>query len=176
MRSLINAVNKGKEVTVILELMARFDEETNINWASKLEEIGAHVVFGVVGNKTHAKMLMVVRREKKGLRRYVHLGTGNYHAGTARAYTDIGFLTCREEMGRDVDRIFNQLTGVGQAADLERLLQAPFTLQATLLRLLDEEAERARSGEKARVVAKMNALTNKAVSPVSSWHRPIGWG
>jgi len=161
--ALLEAARRGKHVTVIIELRARFDEEQNIGLATRLQEAGASVTYGVVGFKTHAKMLMIVRREKHGLRRYVHLGTGNYHAGTARAYTDLGFLTARPEYGRDVDRIFNQLTGVGQAVDLERLLQSPFTLQKTLLRLLEEEAEHARNGEPARVIAKMNALTNKAV-------------
>ena len=161
--ALLEAARQGKQVTVVVELRARFDEERNIDLAMRLQEVGASVTYGVVGFKTHAKMLMVVRREKKGLRRYVHLGTGNYHAETARAYTDIGLLTCRPEYGRDVDRVFNQLTGVGAAVEMERLLQAPFTLQATLLRLLAEEGERARAGEPARVIAKMNALTNKAV-------------
>ena len=161
--ALVEAARQGKQVTVVVELRARFDEERNIDLATRLQEAGASVTYGVVGYKTHAKMVMIVRREKHGLQRYVHLGTGNYHVGTARAYTDIGFLTARDEYGRDVDRIFNQLTGVGRTVELERLLQAPFTLQKTLLRLLDEEAEHARKGEPARVVAKMNALTNKAV-------------
>jgi len=163
LEALIEAARQGKQVTVIVELRARFDEERNIDLATKLQEAGASVTYGVVGYKTHAKMLMIVRREKHGVQRYVHLGTGNYHAGTARAYTDIGFLTARDEYGRDVDRIFNQLTGVGSTVELERLLQAPFTLQKTLLHLLEEEAEHARKGEPARVIAKMNALTNKAV-------------
>jgi polyphosphate kinase len=161
--SLLEAARNGKQVTVVVELRARFDEERNIDLATRLQEAGASVSFGVVGYKTHAKMLMIVRREGEALRRYVHLGTGNYHAGTARAYTDIGFLTSRDPYGRDVDRIFNQLTGVGREAELELLLHSPFTLHQTLLRLIDEEAERARAGQPARVLAKMNALTNKAI-------------
>jgi polyphosphate kinase len=112
---LIRAAQKGKEVTVVVELMARFDEEANISWATKLEEVGAHVVYGVVGYKTHAKMLMIVRREEGGLRATCHLGTGNYHPRTARLYTDFGLLTCNEEIGDDVNEVFKQLTGLGKA-------------------------------------------------------------
>lgn len=112
MESLLGAVRAGKEVTVIVELMARFDEETNINWASRLEEAGAHVVFGVVGNKTHAKMCLIVRREKSGMRRYVHLGTGNYHPKTARTYTDFGLFTSHQDICADVHEVFQQLTGL----------------------------------------------------------------
>lgn len=161
--ALLEAARHGKQVSVVVELRARFDEERNIDLATRLQDAGASVSYGVVGIKTHCKMLMIVRREADGLRRYVHLGTGNYHAGTARAYTDISFLTARPEYGRDVDRIFNQLTGLGEAVDLERLLQSPFTLQSTLIRKLEEEGQNAAAGKPARVVAKMNALTNKAV-------------
>lgn len=161
--ALIGAARSGKQVTVIIELRARFDEERNIGLATRLQEAGASVTYGVVGFKTHSKMMMIVRREGGALRRYVHLGTGNYNAETARTYTDLGFLTARPEYGRDVDRIFNQLTGVGHTVDLERLLQAPFTLHKTLLRMIEEEAEFAVRGEPGRVIAKMNALTNKAV-------------
>jgi polyphosphate kinase len=115
MEHLLRAAQKGKEVTVVVELMARFDEEANINWANRLEEVGAHVVYGVFGYKTHAKMLMVVRREDDGLRRYVHLGTGNYHPRTTRFYTDFGLLTANEEIGEDVAEVFKQLTGLGKA-------------------------------------------------------------
>ena len=162
MKSLLRAAQNGKEVTVIVELMARFDEEANIGWATKLEEVGAHVVYGVVGYKTHAKMLMVVRREEgsKGslLRRYVHLGTGNYHPRTARLYTDFGLLTCNEEIGDDVNEVFKQLTGLGRAQTLKHLWQAPFSLQQNLLDGIRSEAEFACTGKPARIIAKMNSL------------------
>ena len=136
MESLLLAARTGKEVTVVVELMARFDEETNINWASRLEEVGAHVVYGVVGHKTHAKMVLVVRREvasdgTRVLRRYAHLGTGNYHSGTARVYTDFGLFTANAEMTADVHEIFQQLTGLGSAKKMKRIWQAPFSLHAT---------------------------------------------
>jgi Polyphosphate kinase len=137
MELLMRAARQGKEVTVVVELMARFDEEANINWASRLEEVGAHVVYGVFGYKTHAKMLMVVRREdgEKGsvLRRYVHLGTGNYHPRTARLYTDFGLLSCNEALCADVNEVFKQLTGLGKASKLHHLLLAPFTLHDAML-------------------------------------------
>lgn len=162
MQSLLRAAQNGKEVTVVVELMARFDEEANIGWATKLEEVGAHVVYGVVGYKTHAKMLMIVRREEgsKGsiLRRYVHLGTGNYHPRTARLYTDFGLLTCNEEIGSDVNEVFKQLTGLGRAQTLHHLWQAPFTLQPNIIAGINAEAEAARAGKRARIIAKMNSL------------------
>ena len=162
MQSLVRAAQKGKEVTVVVELMARFDEEANIGWATKLEEVGAHVVYGVVAYKTHAKMLMVVRREETPsgsiLRRYVHLGTGNYHAKTARLYSDFGLLTCNEEFGADVSEVFKQLTGLGRAQTLKHLWQAPFTLHSNLIAAIGEEATAAREGKRARIIAKMNSL------------------
>ncbi|MBW7903177.1 MAG: polyphosphate kinase 1 [Rhodocyclaceae bacterium] len=162
MRSLIRAAQNGKEVTVVVELMARFDEEANIGWATKLEEVGAHVVYGVVGYKTHAKMLMIVRREegRQGdvLRRYVHLGTGNYHPRTARLYTDFGLLTCNEDVGADVNEVFKQLTGLGRAQALKHLWQAPFSLHANVIAAIEEEAAAARAGKRARIIAKMNSL------------------
>ncbi len=162
MQSLLRAAQNGKEVTVIVELMARFDEEANIGWATKLEEVGAHVVYGVVGYKTHAKMLMVVRREdgREGsvLRRYVHLGTGNYHPRTARLYTDFGLLTCNEEIGSDVNEVFKQLTGLGRAQKLHHLWQAPFSLQSNIIAAIRAETEAARAGQRARIIAKMNSL------------------
>jgi len=149
-------------VTVVVELMARFDEEANINWASRLEEVGAHVVYGVFGYKTHAKMLMVVRREEaeKGsaLRRYVHLGTGNYHPRTAKLYTDFGLLTCSEALCTDVNEVFKQLTGLGKASKLNHLLLAPFTLHDAMLAAIRAEAANARAGKRVRIIAKMNAL------------------
>ena len=158
MEELIAAARSGKEVTVVLELLARFDEEANINWAQRLEEAGAHVVYGVVGHKTHAKMLMIVRREADGLRRYVHLSTGNYHLRTARLYTDFGLFTCHDEIGSDVADIFMQLTGLGRASRLRHLLQAPFTLHKEMLRCIKRETEIAAAGRPAAIIAKMNAL------------------
>ena len=170
MESLIAAAKSGKEVTVILELMARFDEEANINWAQRLEDVGAHVVYGVVGHKTHAKMLMVVRRELIGaadttghLRRYVHLSTGNYHARTAKLYTDFGFFTCNDEISADVNEVFVQLTGLGRASTLKHLWQAPFTLHTNIVRAIRAETAYAEAGRPARIVAKMNALLEPEV-------------
>jgi polyphosphate kinase len=158
MQSLIEAARRGKEVTVVVELMARFDEEANINWAAKLEDAGAHVVYGVVGHKTHGKMAMIVRREDGKLRRYVHLSTGNYHQRTARLYTDFGLLTCREEICEDVSEVFAQLTGLGKASKLRHIWQSPFTLHHRLIKAINNESEIAKSGKKARIIAKMNAL------------------
>jgi polyphosphate kinase len=158
MEALINAAERGKEVTAVVELLARFDEEANINWASRLEHVGAHVVYGVVGHKTHAKMLMVVRREEGKLRRYVHLGTGNYHPRTARLYTDFGLFTCDEEICADVNEVFMQLTGLGKSGKLVRLWQSPFTLHANTLSAIRNETRIARAGKPARIIAKMNAL------------------
>ena len=162
MEILVDAARKGKEVTVIVELMARFDEETNLNWAAKLEEVGAHVVYGVVGHKTHAKMSLVVRREDapdgKVLRRYVHLGTGNYNPGTARLYTDFGLLTANEEVCADVNEVFKQLTGLGRAGRMKHLWQSPFTLHKRIVAAIRNEAKLAAEGKEARIIAKMNAL------------------
>ncbi|HYG13280.1 MAG TPA: polyphosphate kinase 1 [Methylophilaceae bacterium] len=163
MKSLIEAARRGKEVTVVVELLARFDEEANINWAAKLEDAGAHVVYGVVGHKTHCKMAMVVRREEDGLRRYVHLSTGNYHQRTARLYTDFGLLTAQPEICEDVNEVFAQLTGLGKASKLRHLWQSPFTLHARLLKAIHNETERARAGKKARIIAKMNALLDPEI-------------
>lgn len=163
MQSLIEAAKRGKEVTVVVELMARFDEEANINWAAKLEDAGAHVVYGVVGHKTHGKMAMVVRREDGKLRRYVHLSTGNYHQRTARLYTDFGLLTCHEEICEDVSEIFAELTGLGKASKLRHMWQSPFTLHHRLIKAIHSESEIARSGKKARIIAKMNALLDPDV-------------
>ncbi len=162
MQSLLHAAQNGKEVTVVVELMARFDEEANIGWATKLEEVGAHVVYGVVGYKTHAKMLMIVRREegKTGslLRRYVHLGTGNYHPKTARLYSDFGLLTSNEEICADVNEVFKQLTGLGRAQTLKHLWQAPFSLQQNILAAIKVEAAAAVAGQRSRIIAKLNSL------------------
>jgi polyphosphate kinase len=160
---LIEAARNGKDVTVVVELRARFDEEANIRLADKLQEAGVQVVYGVVGYKTHAKMLLIVRRERKLLRRYVHLSTGNYHAGTARAYTDIGLLTTDSDIGEDVHLLFQQLSGLAPTVKLKRLLQSPFTLHKALLKKIAREAKHARARKPARIVAKMNALTEVGV-------------
>lgn len=156
--ALLDASRAGKEVTAVVELRARFDEAANIELASRLQEAGAKVVYGVVGFKAHAKMILVVRREGDELRRYVHLGTGNYHTRTARHYTDFGLLTNDPEIGEDVHAIFQQLTGLGRGSRLRKLLQTPFGLHAKLLRLIEDEADAAREGRDARILAKMNAL------------------
>ncbi|HEY0719787.1 MAG TPA: polyphosphate kinase 1, partial [Gammaproteobacteria bacterium] len=151
--ALVQAARAGKEVTVVVELRARFDEEANIALANRLQEAGAHVVYGVVGYKTHAKMVLVVRREQARLRHYVHLGTGNYHARTARIYTDYGLFTCDEVMGDDVHKLFLQLTSLGRSSKLNKLLQSPFTLYNGLLERIEREAALARQGRPARIVA-----------------------
>jgi polyphosphate kinase len=155
---LVTAARAGKEVTVVVELMARFDEAANITLASRLQEAGAHVVYGLVGYKTHAKMALVVRREQGKLVRYVHLGTGNYHPGTARLYTDYGFMSCSQQLGEDVHKIFMQLTSLTAARDLQRILQAPFNLFEELVRRIEREIEQAEKGKKAHIIAKINAL------------------
>jgi polyphosphate kinase len=156
--ALVEAARSGKEVTVVIELRARFDEEANILLANRLQEAGAHVVYGVVGYKTHAKMLLVTRREAKKLRHYVHLGTGNYHARTARLYTDYGLMTCDPALGRDVHRVFQLLTSLGKVKALSKMLQAPFTLHKKLIAKIEREAENARAGKPARIIVKCNAL------------------
>ncbi len=163
MKYLIDAAQLGKEVTVVVELLARFDEEANLNWAAKLEEVGAHVVYGVVGFKTHAKMLMVVRREEGVLRRYVHLATGNYHPRTARLYTDFGLLTANPDICADVDEVFKQLTGPGTARDLRLLWVSPFTLHDRILEAIQLETRHAKAGARAHIIAKMNALLEHKV-------------
>ncbi len=161
--ALKDAARSGKEVTVVIELRARFDEEANIELANELQEAGAQVVYGVVGYKTHAKMVLVVRREGRSLRRYVHLGTGNYHARTARLYTDYGLLTCDKAVAEDVNMLFLQLTGLGRASKLKKLLQSPFTLYKSLLTYIEREAANARAGKKAHIIAKMNALVDPEI-------------
>ena len=161
--ALTKAAANGKEVMVVIELMARFDEAANIELANKLHSVGAQVVYGVVGHKTHAKMSMVIRREGKSLARYVHLGTGNYHTRTTRLYTDYGMFTCDPEIGDDVQQIFQQLTSMGKTTKLGRLLQAPFTMHAKMLEHIGREAENARAGKRARITAKMNSLIEPRV-------------
>ncbi|MFU9044865.1 polyphosphate kinase 1 [Acinetobacter tibetensis] len=156
---LAEAARNGKEVTAVIELRARFDEESNIAVANVLQEAGAVVVYGIVGYKTHAKMILVVRRENNKLVRYVHLGTGNYHAGNARIYTDYGLLTTDKELCEDVHRIFQELTGMGKMAKLKKLLHAPFTLHAQLVNFIDDEIANAKAGKPAQIIVKVNALT-----------------
>jgi len=163
MEALINAALRGKEVTVIVELMARFDEEANINWAERLEEAGAQVVYGVVGLKTHAKMALVLRREPDGLRRYAHLGTGNYNLTTARFYTDFGLLTSDDEITADVNEVFIHLTSMTRPTQLSAMWLAPFTLQKEIVKAIRQEAAIAREGKPARIIAKMNSLTDESV-------------
>ena len=173
MEILVEAARRGKEVTVVVELMARFDEEANLGWAARLEEVGAHVVYGVVAHKTHAKMALIVRRETADgptgsgdggrsprvvLKRYAHLGTGNYHPRTARLYTDFGLLTANEEICADVSEVFTQLTGLGRAGRMRHVWQSPFTLHRRVVAAIRREAKLAAAGRPARIIAKMNAL------------------
>ena len=162
-RALIAAANAGKQVTVVVELMARFDEENNVNWARRLEGAGAHVVYGVFGYKVHAKMALVIRREGGYLKRYAHLGTGNYHQGTSRIYTDFGLLTADEAIIADVNAIFMEITGLGQPTRLNKLYQSPFTLSPMLLERIAAETAEARAGRPARIIAKMNSLIEPGI-------------
>ena len=161
--ALVDAARAGKEVTVIIELMARFDEAANIKLATRLQEAGAHVMYGVVGYKTHAKIIMVVRRERGKLRRYCHFGTGNYHPNTARVYTDYGLFTCDEAMGEDLHELFLQLTSPTRAATMQKILQSPFTLHEGLMEKTRREMAFAREGKPARIIAKMNALVEPQI-------------
>lgn len=161
--ALIEAAANGKEVLVVIELRARFDEAANIELANDLQEAGAQVVYGIVGYKTHAKMLMVIRRENGELRRYVHLSTGNYHASTARLYTDYGLLTCEADLSADVASMFQQLTAMGRAGQLNKMLQSPFTLHETMLAHIEAEIAHAKAGRPSGVVAKMNQLIEEDV-------------
>lgn len=161
--ALIQAARNGKDVTVVVELLARFDEEANLGLADRLQEAGVQVVYGVVGFKTHAKMLLVVRREGRKLRRYVHMGTGNYHSGTARLYTDLGLMTADAEIGNDVHLLFQQLSGLTARVKLKRLLQSPFTLHAGVLKRIERETAHAKAGRPGRIIAKMNALNEPNV-------------
>ncbi|KFL37427.1 polyphosphate kinase 1 [Arenimonas donghaensis] len=160
---LITAARNGKDVTVCVELRARFDEEANIHLADQLQEAGVQVMYGVVGYKTHAKMMLIVRREGKKLQRYVHLGTGNYHAGTARAYTDIGLMSSHPDIAADVHDIFQQLSGLAPAIKLRKMMQSPFTLHKGILARIEREAKLARAGKGGHIIAKMNALNEAQV-------------
>ena len=160
---LVTAARSGKEVTVIIELMARFDEAANIGLANRLQEAGAHVVYGLVGYKTHAKMTLVVRRENEQLVRYVHLGTGNYHHATSRVYTDYGYLSSSRRLGEDVHKLFLQLTSLTEARDLTRMLASPFTLYDALLFKIEREAGIARAGGEGRIIVKVNSLNEPGI-------------
>jgi polyphosphate kinase len=172
--ALVAAAQADKDVTVIIELRARFDEEANIELSTRLQEAGAHVMYGVVGFKTHAKMTLIVRREADGIRRYCHLGTGNYHPKTARAYTDYGLLTCNEEIGADVHEIFLQLTSLTRTSRLRRLLQSPFNLHESILAMIERERQHAQAGRHARIIVKLNALVEPQV--IESLYRASGAG
>jgi polyphosphate kinase len=160
-RDLIRAAEQGKQVVVLVEIKARADEEANIVWARKLEQAGAHVVYGLVGLKTHSKVALVVRREGGGLRRYVHIGTGNYNPRTARVYTDLGLLSCRPELGADVTDLFNLLTGLSRQRSFRRLLVAPHSLRSRFLELFERESAHAAAGREARIIAKVNAIVDQ---------------
>ncbi|ONN73096.1 polyphosphate kinase 1 [Pseudomonas oryzihabitans] len=161
--ALVDAARSGKEVTAVIELRARFDEESNLQLASRLQQAGAVVIYGVVGFKTHAKMMLILRRENGELRRYAHLGTGNYHAGNAKLYTDYSLLTADVALTEDVHKLFNQLIGMGKTLRMKKLLHAPFTLKKNLLEMINREAVAASEGRPAQIMAKVNGLTDPKV-------------
>ena len=162
-RSLIRAAEEGKQVTVLVELRARFDEANNIIWARQLEEAGVHVVYGLVGLKTHCKVLMIVRRDEDRLRHYLHLGTGNYHPSTARFYTDLSLFTADHELGEEVAALFNTLTGLSEFKGVKQLLVAPFQLHDSFLKLIHHERDLARSGKEGRIIVKLNSLVEESL-------------
>jgi polyphosphate kinase len=161
--ALVTAAKSGKEVTVVVELRARFDEAANISLAARLQEAGAHVVYGVVGYKTHAKMLLIIRRESQKLRMYAHVGTGNYHARTARLYTDYGLFTSNKKICEDINRVFQQLTSMGQTRDHNKLLQSPFTLQTKMQAKIEREINHVRNGKNGHIILKLNALIDASM-------------
>ncbi len=161
--ALAEAADNGKQVSVLVELKARFDEENNINWAKKLEKAGCHVIYGLVGLKTHSKITLVVRREEDGIRRYVHLGTGNYNDSTAKLYTDLGLMTCNPQIGEDATAVFNMLSGYSEPLHWNKLVMAPIWLRARFLRLIRRETKNAENGKKAHIMAKMNSLCDKEI-------------
>lgn len=161
--ALLEASERGKQVAVLVELKARFDEESNIGWAKRLEQVGVHVVYGLVGLKTHSKIAMVIRREGDGIRRYLHLATGNYNPGTARVYEDLGMFTCNEEMGADATDLFNYLTGYSTKQDYKKLLVAPVNLRQRLESLIAREIGHALAGKKAHLVIKVNAVVDQPI-------------
>ena len=162
-RALARAAERGKQVTVLVELTARFDEQSNIRWARRLEEAGAHVIYGILGYKTHAKTCLVVRRGSRGIHRYLHLGTGNYNDRSARLYTDFGLLTCDAEMGEDASAFFNALTGYSDPPRMKKLVMAPTQLRERVVRLIDRERRRAEAGQPAEIRAKMNSLADEEI-------------
>jgi polyphosphate kinase len=161
--ALLEAVENGKQVAVLVELKARFDEESNIGWAKKLESAGVHVIYGLLGLKTHSKIALVIRREGEGIRRYMHLGTGNYNAITAQLYEDLGMFTCDEAIGTDATDLFNYLTGYSSKTDYQKLLVAPINLRSRLKELIEREIDLAKSGETAHIIIKVNSLVDKAM-------------
>ena len=161
--ALAEAADNGKQVSVLVELKARFDEENNILWAKMLEKAGCHVIYGLLGLKTHSKITLVVRREEEGIRRYVHLGTGNYNDSTAKLYTDCGLLTCDPLIGEDATAVFNMLSGYSEPLGWNKLSLAPLWLRGRFLRLIQRETRNAREGIPARIVAKMNSLCDREI-------------
>ena len=159
-KALMQAAENGKQVTVLVELKARFDEENNINWAKKLENSGCHVIYGLVGLKIHCKICLVVRREEDGIRRYIHLGTGNYNDNTAKIYTDLGFFTCRETFGQDISALFNVLTGYSAISSWNKISVAPLSMRAMFVNCIENEERNAKEGKEARIHAKMNSLVD----------------
>ena len=161
--ALAQAAENGKQVSVLVELKARFDEENNIIWAKMLEKAGCHVIYGLVGLKTHSKITLVVRREEDGIRRYVHLGTGNYNDSTAKLYTDCGLLTCSEPIGEDATAVFNMLSGYSEPRKWNKLSLAPLWLRNKFISLIRRETSNAKQGKPAHIIAKMNSLCDKEV-------------
>jgi polyphosphate kinase len=159
--ALVEAAENGKQVAALIELKARFDEENNIHWARNLERVGAHVVYGFPGLKVHAKVILVVRDEPDGIRRYVHFGTGNYNDKTAKVYTDVSLFTCRPELGADVTHLFNRLTGFSKTTKYEKLLVAPTSLRSGFVELIERETQHALAGRPSGIVAKLNAISDK---------------
>lgn len=162
-QALARAAEAGKEVSVLVELQARFDEEANIVWARALEEVGAHVVYGLIGYKTHCKLCLVVRQESDGIRRYCHLSTGNYNVRTGGIYSDLSLFTCREDFGEDLTEVFNLLTGYTRPQRFHHVLMAPMKLRERFIRMIEHETEQARAERPARIVAKVNSLIDPAV-------------
>ncbi len=163
-QALIEAARNGKQVTVVIELKARFDEAANIKWARMMREAGVDVVYGVAGLKTHAKAMLIVRSEGDGIRRYAHLGTGNYHPSTAKIYTDLGLFTCREELTSELAETFNCITGISKFPQMKELMVAPYDLAPSFIKLIDQEAENARAGRPSGIYAKVNSSWRRASS------------
>jgi polyphosphate kinase len=162
--ALIGAAENGKQVAALIELKARFDEENNIHWARNLERVGAHVVYGLAGLKTHSKVTLVVRNEPEGIRRYMHFGTGNYNDKTAKVYTDLSLFTCQPELGSDATQLFNSLTGFSKVDSYKELLVAPFGLRTGFMTLIEREIEHAKAGRPCGIRAKLNAITDARIT------------